>query len=314
MKKVNDETAKALEAVAGNKVSEAASEYEEEVKLQRVSKKILNGRRYEREWVLGNIREGKKMAETGMFDMGKWLIVHKANTEHGQYEKDVQEIAQLEPRVARRIVARTMLIANRTALSDLNPSKLDLLNPVPEEELNSIEVDGTLYGKEVDKWAAMTWRQMRDELKKYRKRSEKKEKYAEKLEEDNERLQIELEKAKEDKLPQDDIAIRKEVQKLRIDLQTYTFNIRRLAEQIANAEQGKYSHAAEADVAGLALLSMAEVHQLHSDIGTLLPAALETATPDPEFWGSVPIPGVAGEPLESYIEGETEDPREGEVN
>lgn len=149
--------------------TEAIEAHAQEVSL------YLEGRSYDPERLVEEIEFYHQQHVSSAFEVGRRLVVLKANLEHGSFVGYVLTKVGITDRYARQLMAfaRTVVEASAVSkgrldfdkLSSMSPHKVVLLGELIEESPEELEERGTIGGRNLDEWDAMSRDQLKREVK-----------------------------------------------------------------------------------------------------------------------------------------------------
>jgi hypothetical protein len=192
---------------------------QEKIRIEEISQKYLSGEPYEKERIIGEIRTYLLQTVQGIIEAGKRLIAIKKIEKHGDWENLIHEKLGLSQPTVWRFMAIARKFENLHGVKDLHASftngvgKLYALLSVPDEELAEFDETGLFRGataEAIDKMSVSSFRKLVAEKEDWRARAKQLELDGvtnydsvsrmkiknKKLQEDNAKLQRDLEKAK----------------------------------------------------------------------------------------------------------------------
>lgn len=123
---------------------------------------------YNRDRVVSETRFLMEQTARGIFEVGKRLILLKANEGHGGFMAACEDIG-IEPRTARNFMAAANKFAGKTeTVSVLGRAKMYALLDVDDEELAEFETTGNLFGAARDEIDAMSARELKALVRKHK--------------------------------------------------------------------------------------------------------------------------------------------------
>ncbi len=135
--------------------------------IAQVDEQYGDGMPYEENRILFAIRENMSSYARSMYEMGRYLILLKAHTPHGQFKEKI-EVIDMPYGLAKQAmhVANKIDINGKTGgLLNLNKSKVIELAKEDVKELEDLVYGGTLAGKTLDEIDKMSVKELRKTLR-----------------------------------------------------------------------------------------------------------------------------------------------------
>ncbi|MDO9477646.1 MAG: DUF3102 domain-containing protein [Pseudohongiella sp.] len=137
-----------------------------------------------------------KQSASSMIELGKRLVVLKANTEHGEFGNCLERIG-IAPRTAQRLIQASSKLNDpkMTPLALLGRSKILELMVEDDDDLEALAGGGTIAGLKLDDIDKMTTRELAAALRKERQRRKEEDEINQRLLESKDQKLNQLEKA-----------------------------------------------------------------------------------------------------------------------
>lgn len=173
-----------VEILEGNQVMRddlKAIEQSEEARLNRkmniqIAEKYLDGKSYNLDRITAELNVWIESMTQGCLAIGRRLLAVKQVEGHGKYLKWLEENFPLSPRTAQKYTQIALALEQRPDLAPIakaGVSKAIALLELPEEYLEEAQQEGTLDGKPIDEFQAMSHREIVAEVKRLKRNQEK---------------------------------------------------------------------------------------------------------------------------------------------
>ena len=172
-----------IEIAEGKQTSKkglALIEKDEELKLQKiknqqiVSNKWLDGEEYNIDSITIKIKTMLESLAYGFVKIGNLLMAVKEMEGHGNFIKWIENNMPFSPRAAQKYMQIAIAIKQRPELAPFTKGgvykSLALLD-LPDEYQDEFANEGTIKGNDIDKYLTMTHKELREEIKKMKKDS-----------------------------------------------------------------------------------------------------------------------------------------------
>jgi hypothetical protein len=146
-------------------------EGERELQIQKILEQYGDGQPYERLRYESEVKFFKARAAEDFIEIGKRFIVAKVIEGHGGFLKFIENV-DVSERFARYAMAAAQRFSNRQSIADLGSTKMMALTVLDDDQIQTLEDGGEVFGMTVDDVDRMTVSQLKQTIRDGRKQLE----------------------------------------------------------------------------------------------------------------------------------------------